>query len=40
MVGEKPLPHVWTINDFEELEDARRMGHLFSRKFDISIDKK
>lgn len=33
-------PHIWTSNDKDELLQARDRGYLFSRKFDIDIDKK
>lgn len=33
-------PYTWRYKDYYQLDQARKMGHLFSRKFDITIDRK
>jgi len=31
-------PYTWKIQDYDKLKKARKMGHLFSRKFDDTVD--
>ncbi|TPR25187.1 glycosyltransferase [Apilactobacillus timberlakei] len=33
-------PHIWRKEDYSQLIKARKMGHLFSRKFDEKVDSK
>lgn len=33
-------PYVWKMEDYSKLKQARKMGHLFSRKFDENVDEK
>lgn len=31
-------PYVWRLSDYETLKNAKKMGHLFARKFDETVD--